>query len=213
MVSVIHFLVFKETEAKKGLCWKDVFSVILWAFGNSCLRLCRLISCPKGFSSEPDFFCCYSLPDCFTASFIPIKPFRKGCEDIAVEVEELVPEVAKYCYPFTVYKNHLYVYPLHLKYENQKVFAKVSDLESDLQPGLMWAGVMLLLNLLFSPISGKEYCCLSWVQGFWWSWCQAIKGGLTLPVNGAAVWPLLCVLFQPGWAGQEKSTEFLWSLV
>lgn len=47
-------------------------------------------------------------------------------------MEELVPEVAKYCYPFTVYKNHLYVYPLHLKYENQKVFAKVRDLGGDL---------------------------------------------------------------------------------
>ncbi|XP_019146402.1 dedicator of cytokinesis protein 11 isoform X3 [Corvus cornix cornix] len=66
--------------------------------------------------------------NCFTASFIPIKPFGKGCEDIAVEVEELVPEVAKYCYPFTVYKNHLYVYPLHLKYENQKVFAKARNI-------------------------------------------------------------------------------------
>uniref|UniRef100_A0A674GX03 Dedicator of cytokinesis 11 n=1 Tax=Taeniopygia guttata TaxID=59729 RepID=A0A674GX03_TAEGU len=65
---------------------------------------------------------------CFTASYIPIKPFEKGCEDIAVEVEELVPEVAKYCYPFTVYKNHLYVYPLHLKYENQKVFAKARNI-------------------------------------------------------------------------------------
>ncbi|XP_041341044.1 dedicator of cytokinesis protein 11 isoform X1 [Pyrgilauda ruficollis] len=66
--------------------------------------------------------------NCFTASYIPIKPFEKGCEDIAVEVEELVPEVAKYCYPFTVYKNHLYVYPLHLKYENQKVFAKARNI-------------------------------------------------------------------------------------
>ncbi|XP_038020450.1 dedicator of cytokinesis protein 11 isoform X2 [Motacilla alba alba] len=66
--------------------------------------------------------------NCFTASYIPIKPFEKDCEDIAVEVEELVPEVAKYCYPFTVYKNHLYVYPLHLKYENQKVFAKARNI-------------------------------------------------------------------------------------
>ncbi|XP_068060854.1 dedicator of cytokinesis protein 11 isoform X2 [Anomalospiza imberbis] len=66
--------------------------------------------------------------NCFTASYIPIKPFEKGCEDIAVEVEELVPEVAKYCYPFTVYKNHLFVYPLHLKYENQKVFAKARNI-------------------------------------------------------------------------------------
>uniref|UniRef100_A0A8B9TV13 Dedicator of cytokinesis 11 n=1 Tax=Anas platyrhynchos TaxID=8839 RepID=A0A8B9TV13_ANAPL len=71
--------------------------------------------------------------NCVTASYIPIKPFEKSCENIAVEVEELVPEVAKYCYPFTVYKNHLYVYPLHLKYENQKVFAKVSKPENRLQ--------------------------------------------------------------------------------
>ncbi|NWT13067.1 DOC11 protein, partial [Vireo altiloquus] len=66
--------------------------------------------------------------NCFTASYIPIKPFGKGCDDIAVEVEELVPEAAKYCYPFTVYKNHLYVYPLHLKYENQKVFTKARNI-------------------------------------------------------------------------------------
>ncbi|NXI38209.1 DOC11 protein, partial [Galbula dea] len=66
--------------------------------------------------------------NCVTSSYIPIKPFEKCCEDIAVEVEELVPEVAKYCYPFTVYKNHLYVYPLHLKYENQKVFAKARNI-------------------------------------------------------------------------------------
>ncbi|NXK40552.1 DOC11 protein, partial [Piprites chloris] len=66
--------------------------------------------------------------NCVTASYIPIKPFEKSCEDVAVEVEELVPEVAKYCYPFTVYKNHLYVYPLHLKYENQKVFAKARNI-------------------------------------------------------------------------------------
>uniref|UniRef100_U3JGG3 Dedicator of cytokinesis 11 n=1 Tax=Ficedula albicollis TaxID=59894 RepID=U3JGG3_FICAL len=66
--------------------------------------------------------------NCFTASYVPIKPFEKASEDVAVEVEELVPEIAKYCYPFTVYKNHLYVYPLHLKYENQKVFAKARNI-------------------------------------------------------------------------------------
>lgn len=95
----------------------------------------------RGVCAYPSF---PSLPDCVTASYIPIKPFEKSCEDIAVEVEELVPEVAKYCYPFTVYKNHLYVYPLHLKYENQKVFAKVGNLKSRLQPDSAWSGVMLL---------------------------------------------------------------------
>lgn len=100
------------------------------------------ISCTShvfGVCAHPSFS---SLLDCVTASYIPIKPFEKSCENIAVEVEELVPEVAKYCYPFTVYKNHLYVYPLHLKYENQKVFAKVSKPENRLQADLVGFGVM-----------------------------------------------------------------------
>lgn len=45
---------------------------------------------------------------------------------MALEVDEFVPEVAKYCCPFTTYRNRLYVYPLHLKYDGQKTFAKVS---------------------------------------------------------------------------------------
>ncbi|TFK15368.1 Dedicator of cytokinesis protein 11 [Platysternon megacephalum] len=68
------------------------------------------------------------LSNCVTASYIPIKPFEKGHENITVEVEEFVPEVAKYRYPFTIYKNHLYVYPLHLKYDSQKTFAKARNI-------------------------------------------------------------------------------------
>lgn len=39
-------------------------------------------------------------------------------------MEEFYPEEAKYNHPFTIYKNHLYVYPQQLKYDNQKSFAK-----------------------------------------------------------------------------------------
>lgn len=60
---------------------------------------------------------------------MPLKPFEKNCQNITVEVEEFVPEMTKYCYPFTVYKNHLYVYPLQLKYDSQKTFAKVTQRE------------------------------------------------------------------------------------
>uniref|UniRef100_A0A8C8BWE3 Dedicator of cytokinesis 11 n=1 Tax=Oncorhynchus tshawytscha TaxID=74940 RepID=A0A8C8BWE3_ONCTS len=49
-----------------------------------------------------------------TSSYIP---------RVSVEIEEFLPEEAKY--PYTVFKNHLYVYPLQLKYNNQKSFAKV----------------------------------------------------------------------------------------
>uniref|UniRef100_A0A8C8GWR0 Dedicator of cytokinesis 11 n=1 Tax=Oncorhynchus tshawytscha TaxID=74940 RepID=A0A8C8GWR0_ONCTS len=60
-----------------------------------------------------------------TSSYIPVKPFEEKCERVSVEMEEFLPEEAKYNYPFTVYKNHLYIYPLQLKYDNQKTFAKV----------------------------------------------------------------------------------------
>uniref|UniRef100_A0A2I3TQ61 Uncharacterized protein n=2 Tax=Pan TaxID=9596 RepID=A0A2I3TQ61_PANTR len=57
------------------------------------------------------------LSNCITSSYVPLKPFEKNCQNITVEVEEFVPEMIKYCYPFTIYENHLYVYPLQLKYD------------------------------------------------------------------------------------------------
>uniref|UniRef100_A0A4W5KW36 Dedicator of cytokinesis 11 n=1 Tax=Hucho hucho TaxID=62062 RepID=A0A4W5KW36_9TELE len=62
-----------------------------------------------------------------TSSYIPVKPFEEECERVSVEMEEFLPEEAKYNYPFTVYKNHLYIYPLQLKYDNQKTFAKARN--------------------------------------------------------------------------------------
>ncbi len=54
-----------------------------------------------------------------------MKPFEEQCERVSVEVEEFVSHEARYNHPFTIYKNHLYVYPQQLKYDNQKTFAKV----------------------------------------------------------------------------------------
>lgn len=68
-------------------------------------------------------------PDTVTSSYIPVKPFEEGCERVSVEIEEFLPEEAKYNYPFTSYKNQLYIYPLQLKYDNQKTFTKVCDSE------------------------------------------------------------------------------------
>lgn len=45
---------------------------------------------------------------------------------ITFEIEEFVPCIPKHTQPFTIYNNHLYVYPKHLKYDSQKSFAKVS---------------------------------------------------------------------------------------
>lgn len=66
-------------------------------------------------------------PDTVTSSYVPAKPFEDGCERVSMEIEEFLPEEAKYNYPFTTYKNQLYVYPLQLKYDNQKTFTKVNQ--------------------------------------------------------------------------------------
>uniref|UniRef100_A0A8B9DUZ9 Uncharacterized protein n=1 Tax=Anser cygnoides TaxID=8845 RepID=A0A8B9DUZ9_ANSCY len=65
-------------------------------------------------------------PNCVTSSFIPIKPFNDIKEhQPTVEVEEFVQESTKYSRPYRVYKNQIYIYPKHLKYDSQKYFSKV----------------------------------------------------------------------------------------
>lgn len=54
-----------------------------------------------------------------------------------VEVEEFYHEEAKYNHPFTIYKNHLYVYPQQLKYDNQKSFAKARFLTLQKEPSVI----------------------------------------------------------------------------
>lgn len=69
----------------------------------------------------------FFLPeDCVTSSFIPIKPFNDIKEHPpTVEVEEFVQESTKYSQTYRVYKNQIYIYPKHLKYDSQKCFNKV----------------------------------------------------------------------------------------
>uniref|UniRef100_A0A8C5I843 Dedicator of cytokinesis 9 n=1 Tax=Gouania willdenowi TaxID=441366 RepID=A0A8C5I843_GOUWI len=67
--------------------------------------------------------------DCVTSSYIPVKQFNVSERtNIFFEVEEFVPCIAKCSQPFTIYNNHLYVYPKHLKYDNQKSFAKARNI-------------------------------------------------------------------------------------
>lgn len=69
---------------------------------------------------------CFRSADCVTSSYIPVKQFDVSERDVLFEVEEFVPCIAKCSQPFTIYNNHLYVYPRHLKYDSQKSFAKVN---------------------------------------------------------------------------------------
>ncbi|XP_009578241.1 PREDICTED: dedicator of cytokinesis protein 10, partial [Fulmarus glacialis] len=68
-------------------------------------------------------------PNCVTSSFIPIKPFNDINEhQPTVEVEEFVQESTKYSRPYRVYKNQIYIYPKHLKYDSQKYFNKARNI-------------------------------------------------------------------------------------
>ncbi|XP_063733796.1 dedicator of cytokinesis protein 9 isoform X2 [Eleginops maclovinus] len=69
------------------------------------------------------------VTNCVTSSYIPVKNFEgNGNGGALLEVEEFVPCIAKCSQPFTIYKNHLYVYPKHLKYDGQKSFAKARNI-------------------------------------------------------------------------------------
>ncbi|XP_069752851.1 dedicator of cytokinesis protein 10 [Narcine bancroftii] len=68
-------------------------------------------------------------PNCVTSSYVPIKPFEDPNKyEPTIEVEEFVQESAKYSQPYATYKNHVYIYPKHLKYDGQKCFAKARNL-------------------------------------------------------------------------------------
>uniref|UniRef100_A0A8C8JFJ0 Dedicator of cytokinesis 10 n=1 Tax=Oncorhynchus tshawytscha TaxID=74940 RepID=A0A8C8JFJ0_ONCTS len=68
-------------------------------------------------------------PNCVTSSYVPVKPFEDCSQHQAtVEVEEFVQDSTKFTQPHHVYKNHVYVYPRHLKYDSQKSFAKARNL-------------------------------------------------------------------------------------
>ncbi|KAG5267635.1 hypothetical protein AALO_G00223920 [Alosa alosa] len=69
------------------------------------------------------------VSNCVTSSYIPVRPFTlNGQGGALMEVEEFVPCIAKCSQPFTIYNNHLYIYPKHLKYDGQKSFAKARNI-------------------------------------------------------------------------------------
>uniref|UniRef100_A0A3Q2P1E8 Dedicator of cytokinesis 10 n=1 Tax=Fundulus heteroclitus TaxID=8078 RepID=A0A3Q2P1E8_FUNHE len=68
-------------------------------------------------------------PNCVTSSYVPVKPFEElSKHQPTVEVEEFVQDTTKFTQPHRVYRNHIYVYPKHLKYDSQKSFAKARNI-------------------------------------------------------------------------------------
>ncbi|XP_060761808.1 dedicator of cytokinesis protein 10 isoform X3 [Neoarius graeffei] len=68
-------------------------------------------------------------PNSVTSSYVPVKPFDDcSLHAPTVEVDEFLQDSAKFAQPYRVYKNHIYVYPKHLKYDSQKSFAKARNI-------------------------------------------------------------------------------------
>jgi hypothetical protein len=58
-----------------------------------------------------------------------VKPFSDNpSTPVTFEVAEFVPAEGECSSPFTEYTNTLYVYPRSLKYDQQKIFAKVQSM-------------------------------------------------------------------------------------
>ncbi|XP_042637897.1 dedicator of cytokinesis protein 9 [Orycteropus afer afer] len=69
------------------------------------------------------------LPNYVNSSYIPMKQFETCTKTpITFEIEEFVPCIPKHTQPYTIYNNHLYVYPKYLKYDSQKSFAKARNI-------------------------------------------------------------------------------------
>uniref|UniRef100_A0A8C1ZV70 Dedicator of cytokinesis 9 n=1 Tax=Cyprinus carpio TaxID=7962 RepID=A0A8C1ZV70_CYPCA len=69
------------------------------------------------------------LTNCVTPSYLPLRQTEVAdWSRIVFEVEEFVPSIAKCSQPFTIYNNHLYVYPRHLRYDSQKSFTKARNI-------------------------------------------------------------------------------------
>ncbi|KAB1279455.1 Dedicator of cytokinesis protein 10 [Camelus dromedarius] len=100
-------------------------------------------------------------PNCVTSSFIPVKPFNVTAQpEPTVEVEEFVYDSTKHCRPYRVYKNQIYIYPKHLKYDSQKCFNKARNIttciefknsdEEDAKPLKGSFQTLLIIQLIIS---------------------------------------------------------------
>uniref|UniRef100_A0A672PJQ7 Dedicator of cytokinesis 10 n=1 Tax=Sinocyclocheilus grahami TaxID=75366 RepID=A0A672PJQ7_SINGR len=68
-------------------------------------------------------------PNCVTSSCVALRPFQDcALHAPTVEVDEFLQDSSKFAQPYRVYKNHIYIYPKHLKYDSQKSFTKARNI-------------------------------------------------------------------------------------
>ncbi|XP_066143426.1 dedicator of cytokinesis protein 9 isoform X2 [Euwallacea fornicatus] len=68
-------------------------------------------------------------PNCLTTSLVPVKPFSlPTSHPPTFEVTEFEGQCEKDVHPYTTFLNHLYVYPLSLNFDTQKVFTRARNI-------------------------------------------------------------------------------------
>ncbi|XP_046338287.2 dedicator of cytokinesis protein 9-like isoform X11 [Haliotis rufescens] len=73
--------------------------------------------------------CSQVINNVLTPSLVPVHPFPNPPAQVpAIEVQEFVPDKAPLYTSYDYYLNHLYVYPLALKYDSQKTFTKARNI-------------------------------------------------------------------------------------
>ncbi|XP_055642537.1 dedicator of cytokinesis protein 9 isoform X3 [Toxorhynchites rutilus septentrionalis] len=67
--------------------------------------------------------------NCLTTTLVPLKPFPSPpSADPTLEITEFVSSSEQHLNPYASFVNHLYVYPLHLNYDSQKVFSRARNI-------------------------------------------------------------------------------------
>lgn len=68
--------------------------------------------------------------DCLTTTLAPLKPFPTPPASIGptIETTEFLGQTERDVHPFTTFINHLFVYPLALNFDSQKLFSRARNI-------------------------------------------------------------------------------------
>jgi hypothetical protein len=69
------------------------------------------------------------ITDCLSTTLLPIKPFEvPPAQPPTMEIAEFSGTSEREIHPFSIFVNHLYVYPTSLNFESQKLFSRARNL-------------------------------------------------------------------------------------
>ncbi|XP_038110959.1 dedicator of cytokinesis protein 9 isoform X3 [Culex quinquefasciatus] len=69
-------------------------------------------------------------PNCLTTTLAPLKPFPSPptAPGPTLEMSEFLSTSEQHLHPYATFVHHMYVYPLHLNYDSQKIFSRARNI-------------------------------------------------------------------------------------